>query len=83
MLQSGVSHCISPGRGGKGKTGVQESDGNNKMLSSGTCGEEKKKERMTGIDDTVNCKVNGQLTLKSEKLLYVNIQQLKKPHKSH
>lgn len=32
----------------------------------------KKKERMTGIDDTVNCKVNGQLILKSEKLLYVN-----------
>lgn len=38
---------------------------------------------MTGIDDTVNCKVNGQLTLKSEKLLYVNKQQQKKPHKSH
>lgn len=36
---------------------------------------------MTGIDDTVNCKVNGQLILKSEKLLYVNKQQQKKPHK--
>lgn len=45
MLQSGVSHCISPGRGGKGKTGVQESDGNNKMLSSGKCGEEKKERK--------------------------------------
>lgn len=83
MLQSGVSHCISPGRGGKGKTGVRENDGNNKILSSGKCGAEKKKERMTGIDDTVNRKVNGQLTLKSEKLLYVNKQQQKKPHKSH
>lgn len=63
MLQSGISHCVSPEREGKGKRGRKTEYERRMVIKSYAKGEVGRNKGKAGMTEDVNCKVITRLTL--------------------